>query len=220
MTAIVPVSSFAISIEERSGQPIRRCYQCMKCSAGCPMAFAMDIPPHQVVRLVQLGARARLSAAQTPWVCTGCKTCQARCPNGIDLSKVNDALKAAATAARVAPGDRYVAAFHSSFMSSVRALGRSYELGMIGLYKLRSGTYTADLTLGLTMLRKGKLKLLPKRIHHLREVEGLFRRAAGADGAEGAGLAGGGGAASGPTGGGEGMGGAGEDGAMGEGGLD
>ncbi len=194
------------------------------------MAFAMDILPHQVVRLVQLGARARLIAARTPWVCTGCKTCQARCPNGIDISKVNDALKAAATAARVTPGDRYVAAFHSSFLSSVRGLGRSYELGMIGLYKMRSGTYTADLALGLAMLRKGKLKLLPKRIHHLREVDRLFRRAAGADDARGAGAAGGGrgGAAAGGTGGdadGD-MGGAGScgagdgGGAMGEGGLD
>lgn len=158
------------------------------------MAFAMDLLPHQVVRLVQLGTRARLISARTPWVCTGCKTCQARCPNGIDISRVNDALKAAAMAARVVPGDRYVAAFHSSFLSSVHSLGRAYELGMIGLYKLRSGTYTADLALGLAMLRRGKLKLLPKRIRHWREVDRLFRRAAGASGARGGGFGAAGGA--------------------------
>jgi heterodisulfide reductase subunit C len=31
--------------EELSGEKISTCYQCEKCSNGCPMTFAMDIAP-------------------------------------------------------------------------------------------------------------------------------------------------------------------------------
>jgi heterodisulfide reductase subunit C len=142
------------------------------------MAFAADILPHRIVRLAQLGANARLFGASAPWLCTGCKACQARCPNGIDVSRVNDALKTLAARSRIRPADGRVAAFHSSFLTSVKWLGRSYEVGMLGLYKVKSGTYLADLGLGLAMFRRGKLRLLPERIHRLREVAALFRHAA------------------------------------------
>jgi len=47
-------------VEEYSGQDLMACYQCGKCAAGCPVAFAMDMLPSQVIRYAQLGLVAKL----------------------------------------------------------------------------------------------------------------------------------------------------------------
>ena len=36
---------------------VQDCYQCQKCSAGCPVAFAMDYKPNQVMQMVLLGMK-------------------------------------------------------------------------------------------------------------------------------------------------------------------
>ena len=47
-------------VEELSNTSVRRCFQCGKCTAGCPMATFMDHPPNRVVRLLQLGQWKRI----------------------------------------------------------------------------------------------------------------------------------------------------------------
>lgn len=79
-------------IEAISGQNLLACNQCGKCSAGCPTAGAMDMLPSQVIRLAQLGLDDALSA-QAIWVCASCLTCVTRCPKGVDLSRVMEALR-------------------------------------------------------------------------------------------------------------------------------
>ena len=80
-------------IEELSGQNLYACYQCGKCSAGCPMAFSMDILPHQVIRLIQLGQTAAVIRSNSFWHCAACLTCTSRCPKGVDLASVMEALR-------------------------------------------------------------------------------------------------------------------------------
>jgi len=80
-------------IEEMSGQDLLACYQCGKCSAGCPAAFAMDLLPSQVIRLIQLGQVERVLESATIWFCAACQTCYARCPKGVDLSRIMEALR-------------------------------------------------------------------------------------------------------------------------------
>ncbi|HEY5974892.1 MAG TPA: 4Fe-4S dicluster domain-containing protein, partial [Geobacteraceae bacterium] len=46
---------FVKKVEQLSGSSVRRCFQCGKCSAGCPMRSFMEHPPNRVVRLLQLG---------------------------------------------------------------------------------------------------------------------------------------------------------------------
>jgi len=72
---------------------LRSCIQCGTCSATCPTAYAMDYPPRQVWRRVQLGLRDEVLNSRTFWLCTTCKACQVRCPRGIDLMDVMIALK-------------------------------------------------------------------------------------------------------------------------------
>jgi len=80
-------------IEEMSGQSVMACYQCGKCSAGCPMIESMDILPNQVIRLVQLGQIEDVIGSKTIWLCASCFSCSARCPKNIDLAKLMEALR-------------------------------------------------------------------------------------------------------------------------------
>lgn len=83
---------FIKKVEDISAQNIFSCYQCGKCSAGCPMISSMDILPNQVIRMVQFGNKEVLSS-KTIWVCATCYTCSIRCPKGIDLAKIMEALR-------------------------------------------------------------------------------------------------------------------------------
>lgn len=83
---------FVSQVETISGQSLLACNQCGKCSAGCPVAFSMDILPSQVIRLAQLGIQDVLEC-QTIWTCAACLTCVSRCPKGIDLPRVMEALR-------------------------------------------------------------------------------------------------------------------------------
>ena len=86
-------SDFRRRVEELSGQNLRLCYQCGKCSAGCPMAFVMDLLPNQVIRLVQLGLAEDLEDSETAWLCASCLACSVRCPKGIDIARVMEAVR-------------------------------------------------------------------------------------------------------------------------------
>ncbi len=39
---------------------VAACFQCKKCSSGCPLTFAMDLLPDQVIRLALLGLEEQL----------------------------------------------------------------------------------------------------------------------------------------------------------------
>jgi len=86
-------SEFVKKVEEISGQALPSCYQCGKCSAGCPMSFAMDLLPNQIVRLVQLGLEEDIANSKTIWLCASCLTCSIRCPRGVDLARIMEALR-------------------------------------------------------------------------------------------------------------------------------
>lgn len=92
ISARVLKNEFVRKVEEVSGQNVLNCYQCGKCSAGCPIVAVMDLLPNQVIRLVQLGQEEVLDS-KTIWFCASCFTCAARCPRGVDLAKVMEALR-------------------------------------------------------------------------------------------------------------------------------
>jgi len=80
-------------IEEVSGQSVLACYQCGKCSAGCPMVSSMDLLPNQVIRLIQLGQVDEVLRSRTIWLCASCFSCASRCPKGVDLARLMEAIR-------------------------------------------------------------------------------------------------------------------------------
>lgn len=85
-------SEFVKKIEEISGENLMKCNQCGKCSAGCPSVSRMESLPNQIIRRVQLGDESVLGD-DTIWLCASCFTCVVRCPKGVDLSKIMEALR-------------------------------------------------------------------------------------------------------------------------------
>ena len=86
-------SPFVVKVEKVAGQKLLACYQCGKCSAGCPMAPHMDVLPNQIIRLAQLGMQERLMASNAIWTCVSCMTCNSRCPKNIRIAEVIEALR-------------------------------------------------------------------------------------------------------------------------------
>lgn len=84
---------FILKVEELSGQDLLTCYQCGKCSAGCPAVSQMDILPNQIIRMAQLGMKEDLFHSQSIWNCASCMTCNVRCPKGINIAEVIEAIR-------------------------------------------------------------------------------------------------------------------------------
>lgn len=84
---------FVERIEELSAQNVYACYQCGKCSAGCPIVDHMDILPHTIIRLLQLGSEEEILNSKTIWLCSSCMQCAVKCPKSIDVTRVMDTLR-------------------------------------------------------------------------------------------------------------------------------
>lgn len=86
-------SELITKVEEWSNQNIFACYQCGKCSAGCPLTESMDHLPNQIMKLLQMGDEEPLIKSNTPWVCASCFTCSSRCPRGVRITEIMEALR-------------------------------------------------------------------------------------------------------------------------------
>ena len=169
-----PNLSFIEQVSELSHQNVRRCYYCLRCSAGCPSAYAMDYAPAQLLRLVQLGQKDTLLRSSAIWLCIGCETCGTRCPNEIHAGAIIDALRQIALQEQVPAAERSVFKLHLAFLNSIRRFGRLHELSMLLEHKLTSRDLLSNLDMGLDMFVKGKIHPLPKRIQGIDQVKQLF----------------------------------------------
>jgi heterodisulfide reductase subunit C len=57
------------------------------------MAAHMDVLPNQMIRMAQLGMQKQLLATRSIWMCVSCLTCNSRCPKGIKIAEVFEALR-------------------------------------------------------------------------------------------------------------------------------
>jgi heterodisulfide reductase subunit C len=168
------VNSFLSEVIQVSGEKIQACYQCQKCSAGCPVAYAMDILPNQILRHIQYGHREKVLSSKTIWICASCYTCSVRCPNNIDIAKIMDVLRNLAIRSGVEPGEKDIPVFHSVFLDTIKSKGRIHELSLIIQLKLKTKDFFKDAALGWKMFRKGKIKLLPSRFGGGKEIQEIF----------------------------------------------
>ena len=177
--AAQPDDSLAARIKAEIGVDVNECFQCMKCSSGCPICSDVDVPAHLIVRLVQLGAEEKLLHAKTPWMCLGCQTCLTRCPNKVNLPALNDWLRRhAAEAGPDAVGEdvQAIRKFHEAFLAEIRSRGRIHEASLIGRYKMATGRLFDDMELGMALFMRGKIPLLPEGVDDKRKLREIFKQ--------------------------------------------
>ena len=90
-------------VKQELGQNVYLCYQCVKCSSGCPVSEFFDWQPHQIMRAVQLGQADIALHAQSPWLCASCQTCSTRCPQGLDITLIMEFLTRESRAQGIEP---------------------------------------------------------------------------------------------------------------------
>jgi heterodisulfide reductase subunit C len=171
-------SKLAEAVKKATGVDVAECYQCGKCTAGCPMAKWMDLVPGQIMRLVQVGdeeAAARLLESGGIWACAGCLTCTQRCPKKLDPAAVIDALREMSyRQGRVSAKQRRILAFHKAFLRMVEETGRMSEIPLTSLYKMTSGDLFSDVTMAPKMLARGKLPMIPRVIRGRKQMKRIF----------------------------------------------
>ncbi len=93
MKRITQDKEFITRLLEITRQRISDCYQCGRCTAGCPFAEFMDEPPNRLIRYIQLGFKNEVLKAQSPWFCASCLVCQTRCPRGVDIPRIMEGVR-------------------------------------------------------------------------------------------------------------------------------
>ncbi|MDP4108067.1 MAG: 4Fe-4S dicluster domain-containing protein, partial [Bacillota bacterium] len=165
-------------LKQQTAVDIQKCYQCGKCSAGCPLASEMDYAPNCILRMIQSGdpeLEEKVLRSLTIWLCLNCEMCYSRCPQSVDIPKVMDFLREKSLQKKMTnPGAKKIIAFHKSFLKSIKKSGRLNEIDLIMDYKSHVFDLLQDVSLAPTMLAKGKLQLIPERIKDRKKMSTIF----------------------------------------------
>ncbi len=136
------------------------CFQCNRCSSGCPTAYYMDYKPAQIIHLLRLGQTEKVLKSEAMWYCILCETCTARCPQGVDIAQIMTSVKGLAGKSDFVPKFKEVRWLNDAFTNNVKRNGRLNELGLILAFKMKTKDFFSDIKLGMDMLKHGKLPLL------------------------------------------------------------
>lgn len=178
MNIVLSKENFHLSshLQSLTGENVMLCYQCKKCTLGCPSAYRMRMKPHELMRALQLGQEEEIYWSGTIWICLSCETCNTRCPQGINILRLIDGLRERAKEVTYYNPYPVIPAFHRIFMELVKRFGRIYELGLALLINLRMLTPFKDIDMAYPMLIRRKLKLLPHRSQGAKELQQLLER--------------------------------------------
>jgi len=165
-----------------------KCYQCGKCSAGCPVASEMDYPPSVVMHLLQTGNPAyeeKVLRSYSIWLCVTCEMCYGRCPMEIDIPKVMDFLREKSLKEhKTNPKAKKIISFHKAFLDCVNYVGRMYEIGLFVDYKSRTMDWVQDMNTVPGLLVRGKLNPIPELIKGRKNLNRIFKKTFGKKGGD------------------------------------
>jgi len=161
------------------GFKIKRCLQCGTCSGTCPVSYAMDLTPRQVVALFRAGHIEEILHSRTIWLCASCYSCTVRCPAGIRVTDTMYALKRIAMEKKIYPGRFPVHTLSRSFISNIYRYGRNFELWLGIRYFLATNFMKlfSNARLGMAMIRRGRMGIIPKRLKKLNDLKAIIKKA-------------------------------------------
>ncbi len=163
-------------MERPGGEEIQECIQCGVCAGSCPVRFAMDLSPTQIIQAILLGERATVLSSHTIWLCASCYSCNTRCPRGIDLPFLMSNLKNMALSNGFLPSEKKIQAkvrFHRAFKDVAEKYGRVYEPELVFRF-LAGGDLSTMLryaVFGARMMQKGKISIIPSTIRFRKPIQ-------------------------------------------------
>jgi len=164
IAACIPLPGLAETVGKGCGANVCKCYQCKKCSSGCPVAEYADLHPAQIMRAIQLGQVDIPLDHRFIWLCTSCQTCTTRCPQGIDVAAVMDELRIIARREGRIPAGAALADVLRLNAESIKRWGRLYEVELMTRAMLsRPKDMAGYIPIGRKMMAKRKIRLLPER---------------------------------------------------------
>ena len=125
--------SFRHDIESLSGQNVNLCFQCSKCSAGCPLADKMDLKPAQVMHSIRLGREESVLNSTAIWLCLGCETCSARCPQQVEPAAAMNAARVIALRKGIKPAVKEIGIYYRGFVDNMRLNGKIHDASVAGI---------------------------------------------------------------------------------------
>jgi heterodisulfide reductase subunit C len=164
------------SVRKISGVDISVCLQCKKCSSGCPVVTMVDTPPAEIIRRLQLNTGKEIFKSQLVWMCASCEICYSRCPMKIDMAAVMDALRVLSLRKDSLVKAGKVSKLNKSFLNTVKMFGRTYDIGLIAAYKLKTRNLMEDTDKFPSMLRKRKIALFPNFGADKKYVKRIFKK--------------------------------------------
>ena len=79
-----PDSALRLKILAKIGeQKPYNCFQCIRCTSGCPSMKMLELKPHEIVSLARLGFIEELITSGILWTCATCLKCKERCPQAV-----------------------------------------------------------------------------------------------------------------------------------------
>ncbi len=178
------MESQVVTEDAFAGTDVGKCYQCGKCTAGCPVAEHMDFMPNRILRLVQLGQLDEAMACAGIWYCVSCQTCTTRCPQSVDCAGVLDVLREMSAAKGTVSRElRRVVVFQQAFLDNVRRNGRVDEVELIAQFKVLG--FLKDFNIPLLMkdamlapklMQRGKFHIRGEKVRDRAVVRRIFDR--------------------------------------------
>jgi heterodisulfide reductase subunit C len=159
------------------GERISQCLQCGTCTGSCPVSYAMDISPRMVIALFRAGQIEEVLRSRTIWICASCYMCTTRCPQSIKITDLLYALKRTAIDAGLYPEQFPVYLLSKNFVRIVNRYGRNQETLLLLFYYLRRNPLglLRLMPLALSMLRRGRISLFPKKIKGVKAIRTILR---------------------------------------------
>jgi heterodisulfide reductase subunit C len=138
----------------------------------------MDHTPRMLFAMLRAGMREDALKSNTFWLCVSCYHCVVRCPQNVHIADVMYTLKSMAIQAKLFQNST-APDFSQTFVDMVEEYGRSFELGLASRHYLKHFPLRLPsmTPMGMGMLSKKRMSLLPKRIKHLDQLKAILKRA-------------------------------------------
>ncbi len=162
-----------------SGERIKRCIQCGSCTGSCPVSYAMDISPRELIALFRAGEMETIMKSRTIWICASCYVCTTRCPSGIKITDIMYALKRTAMEKKYESKAPQVQILANLFIENLMAYGRLHEGTLIRKYymKVDLKKLFGMIPLAKKMYKTKRIALFPKKIKAHEALSRIIKKA-------------------------------------------